>query len=239
MVQELQNNHIVVLGSKPNAILPDIPVNLVYGVNGAVELAVRYREKYGSTVIGFVRVVELRKFKHIQDSIKLAKPDELLVAGDDDSIEEFIKNDLGLQTIKIKRISTRKRLNNMEQVLGWRKWLVIFERVKIRGIKHFFKIALPDIILNNNKDWLSHSTGFDTIMYLIRNYPDSVIVTAGISAKASGHFNNKGQFTDKTAKADQGTLRHWPHFNRKQVYTTDIDLKTSWGFPLWGGPNIK
>ena len=42
----MENNNILVLGSKPGSRLPDENVVKIYSANGAAERAVQYRKKY-------------------------------------------------------------------------------------------------------------------------------------------------------------------------------------------------
>ena len=73
---------VVVLGSKPEAQFPEVEAPVVLAANGAVELAVEYRRRYGSRIVGLVPGVELLKHPHIQESFKKGTPDEIIVFGE-------------------------------------------------------------------------------------------------------------------------------------------------------------
>ena len=229
---------IVVLGAKPSAALP-VLADCVIAVNGAVETAVQYRERYDSKIIGLVHVIALRKYVHIQEALKKAVPDQMLVYGDDPEIVSYIHDVLGLSEMDVICVSTKERLSIMGEILGLRRLLVTMERIKTRGIRHFLRRALPDILLHRNKNWLVHSTGLDAIMYVMKQFPECTVIAAGMSLQTAARANNKGEFTNKTALADRGTMKHWPRSRRKQVYTTDSVMSELGDVPMWEGETFQ
>lgn len=233
---------IVVLSAKPEPALPEVSTPYVLGANGAIEVGLPYREKYKSKLICLVPGLELRKHEHIRASIIKAKPDEMILFGDDGvDIVSYIKNEMRLPDTKItlyKAVNERHQF--MKKVLGWRIVPVMIERVKARGLRHLFRKMIPDMIFGGDKDWLSHSTGLDAIMYAMERFPNTKeIITAGIGLQGGEHFNKEGVFMAKTAIADRGTMAHWPLSLRPQVYTTDDAMHTIGGVPKWGGPTFR
>ena len=45
----LSQKNVLVLGSKPDSVLPDLQVSSIYAANGAAERAKIYKEKYPNT----------------------------------------------------------------------------------------------------------------------------------------------------------------------------------------------
>lgn len=236
-VQTEVTEQLVVLGAKPNSALPDVAAPYVLGANGAIEVGLPYREKYQSKLIGLVPGVELYKHAHIRDSIKKAYPEELIVFGDGGKdIVLYIHNEMGLANTKVTLLTIKERIQLMKAVLGIRTVLVAAERFKVRGLKHFLKTALPDMLRGGDMAWMAHSTGLDAIMYAMLRFPNaSHIITAGIGLQGGEHFNQQGEFMSKTAIADRGTMRHWKPALRPQVYTTDVVMHECGKVPLWTG----
>lgn len=229
---------IIVLGSKPNPILPDVSVKFVFAANGSVEAALPYRKKYNARIIGLVPAIELRKHTHIQNSIKKACPDKLIVFGNDLDIVSFVHDDLGLNKTKIELVNNKQRRALMNRSIGWRIILIALRRIRVRGFKNFLRKILPDILLNREKDWLMHSTGMDSIMYAMQNFPDKDVISAGIGLQQGSHFNGVGEFTSKTAMSDRDTVKHWLPSRRKHLYTTDDIMHSHGKVSLWRGKAI-
>lgn len=232
---------IVVLGSKPNAALPDVAVSVVLSANNAVELAALYREKYQSRVIAFVPSVELKKHEHIQQSFIKSRPGEIILIGDDgnDPIA-FVRDTLGLKDAKVSIITFQERNQLLHRTLGWRFWLVMWKSLWARGIGYVFRHALPDIFGKREMEWLAQSTGLNAIFYGMEKFPQAQIIVAGIGPGAGpegggGHFNKVGEFMSKTAKADRLTINCWPFSKRPQVFTTDDAMHELGNMPKWQG----
>jgi hypothetical protein len=231
----VETQTVVVLGSKPEAQFPEIEAPVVLAANGAVELALEYRRRYGSRTVGLVPGVELLKHPHIQESFKKGAPDEIIVFGDGGvDIVAFIRETLKLADAQITVYTIRERHQFMKHVLGWRVLLVMYERIRVRGLHHFVTKVIPDILFHGDMDWLSHSTGLDAIMYAMKRFPRAeYIIAAGIGLQGGAHFNKVGEFMQKTAIADRGTMKHWPPFLRKNVVTTDDNLSEIGNIPKW------
>ena len=230
---------IVVLGSKPDTCLPDVSPKVVFGANGAVESALPYREKYNSKIVGVVPSIELRKHGHIQDSIKKASPDKMIVFGNNAGIISFIHNDMGLPNTEVELISNKERQSRIVSMMGWRIIPVSINRISsrglLRGLKYLIRKVVPDILFSRDKDWISHSTGLDSVMYAMSAFPQANVITAGIGLQGGAHFNNQGEFMSKTAIADRRTMKYWPFEKRKNVYTTDDVMAEIGNVPKWEG----
>ncbi len=229
---------IVILGSKPGALLPAVYASLVFAANNAVELAVPYREKYNSRIIGFVPSVELRRHEHIQQSFIKAQPDEIFLIGDDGNDPVgFVKNTLGLTAEKVSIIGPQERYQLLVGALGWRRgWVVMLGALWKRGAGYFFHNLFLSLLGKGSMEWLAQSTGLNAVFYGLKHFPNAEkIITAGIGLQGGEHFNKVGEFTNKTAKADRMTMQHWPFARRPTVYTTDDVMHTLGKVPKWEG----
>ena len=224
---------IVVLGSKPNAALPAVAVPFVLTANNACELGVLYRQKYGSKIIAFVPIEELRNREHIQDSFKKSHPDEVVLLSATGTDREFVRT-LGLTDVVITIINFRARNQLMWRALGIRIILVMMERLWFRGLKYLLLDAVPDFFGKRDMLWLSGSTGMDATFYALQHFPEArEVISSGIGLQEGTHFSGSGQFTSKTAKADRTTMKYWPYSRRKHLSTTDDALHSIGKVPKW------
>lgn len=231
---------VVVLGAKPEAKLPDVPAQAVVTANGAVELATPYKEKCGARIIGLVPAFELKDKKHIAESFQRAVPDEIIVFdGDSAEMEAFVRETLGITEPKLIVTTIQERHALMEHALGSNMRAKMLSRLQYRGWKYFLRTALWDLLGKRQRDWLTHSTGLDAIMFAQRYFPNAEIITAGIAPKSGEHFNQQGQFLEQTAISDRDTLRFWPKEIRPRIFTTDSVMSEVGDFPLWEGQSIQ
>ncbi|OGG51602.1 hypothetical protein A2704_04545 [Candidatus Kaiserbacteria bacterium RIFCSPHIGHO2_01_FULL_54_36b] len=235
----LTTDTIVVLGSKPDARLPAVAAPAVFAANNAVELAVHYREKYGSRIVALTAGDELAKHEHIQRSYAKAMPDEIvLLGGDEADLTTFVRETLGFQGT-LTYLSFYKRNRGLIGELGRGKYALIADILRERGVIHALLHGIPDLLLRSDTAWLYRSTGINAILYAKRIYPYADVVTAGIGLKAGGHFTGGGEFKEKTAKADRTFMRHWPRSARPWLSTTDEALAEMADVPGWSGETFS
>lgn len=227
----INKESVIILGSKPEATFPDIKVENVLAANGAVELALLYREKYGANIIVLVPSNELLKHKHIQESFVKGKPDEIVLLGEEsEEATDLIKNVLNLNA-EIIIFNPNERLELMKKILGYRRYILLVKRTILSG---------PRKLFSGSSLWPSCSTGLNAIFYAMVRFPEAEkYITAGIGLKSGGHFNKVGEFTDKTSQSDLITIKHWPYIKRKNVYTTDDVMSEIGGVPKWEGEILQ
>jgi hypothetical protein len=233
---------IVALGSKPDAPLPSANAPFVLAANNAVEIAVLYREKYNSHIIGLVPFIELKRHEHIKHSLIKSRPDEIVVlGGEKDEINIFVKENLGLVDAKIEILSFQACNRLMASALGWRIYLVIMHHIYTRGVKHFLRYVVPDLALvlfgkERDMKWMSCSTGLYSIFYALERFSNAQeIILAGMRPTAGKHISGVGDFTSKTAEADRITLKYWLCKRRIPLWTTDEIMSEVGKMKKWKG----
>ncbi len=232
---ETNTEHVVVLGSKPEALLPAVPAKYVFAANNAVEVATAYRSKYDSRIIATAAADEIRKHAHIQDSFKKAQPDEIvLFGGHEKEYISLIQDELGLQ-IPVTVLSMYERNRGLLRTIGWRRFTLIADLLYERGLVHALTRGIPDLLHRADTPWLYRSTGVNAIMYAHTRFPSADIIVAGVGLIAGAHFSGIGEFKEKTAKADRATMRHWPQSTRSWLSTTDEALASIGGVSKWNG----
>lgn len=240
-------NIIVILGAKPNSLLPRIKPDVVVAANSAVEIALNYRNEYGCKIISLVPGKDLFEQDHIRNSIRKSKPDKLVLLGtvniSDDPLG-YVTDKLGIEASDVEIVSLHERNWGLTKFIGWRRFLIMLESTITRGLKHTMMVAIPDILHKKSFDWMGRSTGLNAILYTMKNIPKPrKIIVAGVGIQAEDvdgqHFNGQGIFKAKTAKADRLTMKHWKDDCRREVYTTDETLHSLGGVQMWKGDTFS
>ena len=78
MVNNLFNDVVLVIGSKPDTVMPNIIPKKIYAANGAAERAIVYKEKNPSTHIISITGSAGLKVNEVRERITKLKPDELI-----------------------------------------------------------------------------------------------------------------------------------------------------------------
>lgn len=233
------NKPVIILGSKPECHLPDVEPEIVFAANGAVEIGLFYRKKYGSKLISMVPGKDLFEQEHIRHSIKQSQPDHIILLGTthiESNTLGYVNKELQLDSSKVSIMSMYERNWVLVKSLGWRRYVYAMKNSLVRGLRHPLTVALPDVLTNRVFDWTGRSTGINASLYALREYPEHQVVMAGIGLVAGGHFNNEGVFKKKTAQADQIMMQYWVPKLRKQLFTTDDVMHEMGKVPKWEGP---
>ena len=88
------SNNILILGSKPSSLLPDIQVDEIFTANGAAERGRIYREKYKNTKLtSIVGAKEFLKNDLVKNFVINSKPENVIIrTGKVQSEKYFSKN---------------------------------------------------------------------------------------------------------------------------------------------------
>jgi hypothetical protein len=237
----IKEKPVIVLGSKPNAAMPDVEPRIVVAANGAAELAVTYRDRYGAEIVSMVPGRDLFEQEHIRVSIKKSVPDKLLLLGtvhiENDPLG-YVEKELGIAPESVTIVSLHERNWGLTRRLGWRRYIIWITSSLVRGLRHLCTVAIPDLFGKRNFNWMSRSTGLNAILYSLDHFSGSDIVIAGIGLQAGSHFNSAGVFKAKTARMDRLTMKYWLPQKRINLYTTDPILSELGKVSKWEGPTF-
>ena len=76
----MENDNVLVLGSKPDSNLPDEKVNKIYTANGAAERANYFRKRYSqNTLTCIVGAREFARNEHVSRRITEARPENFVI----------------------------------------------------------------------------------------------------------------------------------------------------------------
>ena len=170
-----KNEYILVLGSKPEYIIPNLTFNYIYAANGAIERANEYKKK--NSKLELISVLGGREFEknlEVKKRVLNSSPDKIICR---------------LGKIDYKKYDFSQKLNF--------QYLTNYQQLKIQS--NFFNYGLLNIFFfetfyeNNILKKITHmyrsisrgalvgtSTGFFAILCALLNHPDKKIFISGI-----------------------------------------------------------
>ena len=226
-------NTVVILGSKPNAALPDVAASVVLGANASIEIGLNYREHYNSYLISFVGSGELKNKIYVQKAIEKSEPDEVIVHGEKmKDPRDFIIKELGLSNAHVHVMSFNERYKLMAERVGFFAPLVGMKTMDINSIKK----ALKDYFGPRSMKWSYCSTGMYSIIYAMKRFSEAdKYISAGIGLQGGGHYYGTGEMRTGRAKVDRRVMKCWKSNQRSNLYTTDEAMSQLGDVPLWTG----
>lgn len=236
---------VVVLGSKPDAPLPDIPAKIAIVANTAVMLGAEYKKRYGTYVIAMSPYRQLAGYEYVQDAYKANPPDEVVIlAGSQSDAEQLIHDKMGLKQVPVSVLSEYERQWSLLRQFGWHRFVLM--------VRIFFKVVtvreslycLYSFIRNPKDDrhlrWLVRSTGINAILYGLQRFPKQRdLIVAGVGLEGGGHFNGEGHFKQTSARLDNIFMRCVPKQIFNKLFTTDEVLSSRGGLKLWEGDTFQ
>ena len=219
----MSKKNILVLGSKPGSMLPNIKVEKIYTANGAAEKAQKYLERFPNTP--FTAVIGGREFEineEVQKRVIKSHPDILLSRSG---------------SIKFEKYDFPKKTNY--EFFSF-KDAFFFQ-------SQFFKLNILDILIKEfyyeekisskiihvlrlikNGKFGGVSTGFFSILHALKLYPESDIIISGIGMSFGGHFyDKKGSRYNNRSKVDIALMKNLKKKFKDRLYTLDVDLNTN------------
>jgi hypothetical protein len=191
-------NYVLVLGSKPDSMLPDIKVKKIYSANGAAERAVLYKKKYPNTEhIALTGAKEFIQNENVNKRVKISKPDKLIVRMGKIDIPEELKLTKEIlfidQKEQYKFQSNFYKLGTIDLIVGES---FFYELNPIKMFNHI-KMCLM------YRGFLGASTGFFSILLALYENPDCEVIVSGIGLVEGGHYYTSKDsygFVSKTTK---------------------------------------
>ena len=226
----MQKKYILVLGSKPGSKLPNIKDEKIFTANGAAERAVRYLDRFPNTL--FTAVVgnkEFTKNNVVQSKVIKSNPDILLSRLGNINFEKY---DFKKKT-KFDYLTYQESLNLQSQFFNFGIFSIIFSELNY-GTSFTNKIfhLLKSI---KNKTSIGVSTGFFSIIYALKLYPEHDILISGIGMSSGGHYydyDKNSKKYDNRSKVDRALMNNLKKKFKNKLYTLDNDLKNNSNIPL-------
>jgi len=224
---------VLVLGSKPDSILPDISPVHIYAANAAAMRVKPYRELDPEVqltcIVGGMAILE----EYLQNIVSGSEPSRVITKNPcprplDDLFPEF-KNK-GVQTLDR---NNKDSYYLQHSILGrrayWGEWLKLTSQNVLKK-----PMRIPRLLYNLVREKYPRGTSagmFCVIMAAIE-FPGHPIVVSGISLQGGGHFNKVDYFTSSRAIIDRYLCRSLPVHVKKNLYTVDPLMSENGGVQL-------
>lgn len=215
-----KEKYVLVLGSKPESMFPDIEVKKIFAANGAAEKASLYLKKYPN--IKLTSIVGGREFeKNLDVQNRVLNSD----------ISEIISRS-GL--IKFENFDFKNKINSkcftFQEQIKFQSNFFIFGILNIMFAeclyeKNFF-MKIKHIIKSLKKGTVNGiSTGFFSILYAL-NESNSKVIISGIGMGGGGHFYNEysNRYSNR-AKVDKNLIMYLKKQYKNRLYTVDKELE--------------
>lgn len=214
----MNENLILILGSKPDSKIPDIKVNKIFSANAAAERGRLYRLKYPKTL--FCSVVTKKEFlkKNIFDFILNSNPNELFVRNDENN--KFYNN---VKIDSLNFMSNKEQWNFQKKFFKFGVFSLIWAELNykrdtfIETIKYFYRTV-------RYGQFLGVSTGFFSILLALDEYKESKIIISGIGIEGGKHFYTSDNTHNYRYKIDKILFRHLKSQYKKKIISCDYNL---------------
>jgi len=227
---ENKNNYILILGSKPRALIPKINFRYIYAANGAIEAADKFKKEnnLNSEIISVVTAPEFLRNNEVQKRVISASPKKM--------ISRFGK--IEVKKYNLNRNLIYKNFSNFEQLMLQSKFFKFnildvlikethYEQSFLKKIKHIF------LSIKNNR-FIGVSTGFFSVLYALSEHKDYKIIISGIGMSAGGHYYNiSSSRYNNRSKVDRKLVLNLKNQYKKNVTTTDNNLSQNGKIDLW------
>jgi hypothetical protein len=227
---------IIVIGSKPKAILPDVATEVVYTANAAATRGLFYRAKFGTRIIAVVGSGTLQKDEKVRAHLSIAEPDTIIILGDKlrHSASKIVSS-VGLTGTEIKCLNSREQFNLIRERAGV---LALFAALHCYPLNPFWPLRVARALYKaaaGDYGWAHASTGLSALLLAARDRGESNIIATGITLFSGTHVQDNKLFSDRRAKVDRGVMTLWPVKKRAFLMTTENQMADFAGVTLYNG----
>ncbi|WP_440913806.1 hypothetical protein [Candidatus Pelagibacter sp.] len=218
----MDNDLVLVIGSKPDCVLPNVTPKKIYVANGAAERAITYKEKNSSTYIISITGSAGLKIKQVRERIKKLRPHELISHNGKIDLENFFDSSW-LEKVKFRYIE--KKGIEMQKKYFSRVTLRMADLGLVFGSGNilFGIIRLFYAIIIKRKPPMGLTTGCLSILMALSENKSSKILVTGISLHGGNHFYKfEGIFPYYRGWADAYLIKRLPSNLKSRILTNDI-----------------
>lgn len=210
---------ILILGSKPDMIIPLIDFKKIYSSNASAEIAKKYQKKINliphTCIVGAKNFI---KIPEIQKRIISSQPDELVIRSYKD---KYIKN--FNDNLKKKFISNYDQIKIQSKFLNYGLCDLIFSEISYeisiyKKINYLIKCIMHD-------EFLGFSTGIFAALYALKENPDSQVFLSGIGFQGGDHYYGSGSMTQNRARVDRKMFNRLQKKYLDNIFIFDNEAK--------------
>ena len=227
--------YIVVIGSKPNALLPNIKAAWVFSANGAAEKGDFFCKKL--KIFNHSSIVGTKEFeKNPEVSKRVMKSDlcEIIFRYGSLSSPNFKFNN------KIKIIEFSKFNQFIFQKNFFKNSIFDLLYSETLYKKYFFNKLIYFFHCLTQKGFLCSSTGLFSILYALERFPNHKIIISGIGPTKnidSHYYDNSTNYVSRS-RVDDRLFKKIKFNYKKRIISTDFELSKKYGFLLWNKETV-
>ena len=220
-------DRVLVLGSKPDAIFPDLVPRHIYTANAAMMLAQRYEG--AETRLTAVLTSEFWDNPEYQAVFREAAPARVVVRRTKTRSEPLLRELFPASELIL--LTEAEQFAWQRRVLGNRIFLAE------AYYKHRLKGQLRRLLTTAwQRKALGLSTGGYAMLLAAHENPEATVIVAGIGVRGGGHFmKHSGKQHGRRARVDAWMLQRLPQELKRRLVTTDCELAQDIGIALYNG----
>jgi len=230
----LMRKFVLVIGSKPDSLLPYIAPEHVYTANAALALTKHYLSKGIIDITMITLVTTGHQLRN--DNVKAAFRDVL--PGRLYSRRHCVENQIKqiAPHTKFVQLTNQEQYDFQKNFLGRKlitaQILTFIYLLKVKGgIKFILKRSMK---LIQNKPVTGVSTGLYAILLAAYEFPHHNILVTGVGLSSGGHFDNElVQFGEIRSRLDYQFAKSFPKTLLDRLYTTDRHFSKVTGAKLY------
>ena len=222
---------VLVIGSKPNSILPNFFIKNLYTANGAAERGHIYKKKFRESNLNcLVGDLEFEKNINVKKRVINSIPQRIIVRGTNINLPDNLKKDC-----KLEYIPFYKQLIFQSKFFNGGIITILFGEL-IKEIQFWDKIKY---FLKKLKkfEFQGTSTGFYGILKAIDENPNSKILITGIGMAGGKQYYHNYNYERTNyqgrARVDRFLIKRLKKKFLQNIYTTDEELFNYGNIKLW------
>ena len=222
---------VLVIGSKPNSVLPNFFIKNLYTANGAAERGNIYKKKFHQANLNcLVGNREFKKNINVKKRVINSIPQRIIVRGTNINLPDNLKKDC-----KLEYIPFYKQLKFQSKFFKGGIATIFFgELIKEKQFWDKIKYFLKKL---KKFEFQGVSTGFYSILKAIDENPNSKILITGIGMAGGKQYyhNYKYERTNYQGRArvDRFLIKKLKKKFLQNIYTTDEELFNNGNIKLW------
>ena len=225
-------HNILIFGSMSPVKVPDIKIDEIFTSNGSAELASLYKQKI--TNVPHTCVIGARSFTkldHIKTRVIKAKPDKLIIR-DYQKVYTNIKENF-YNNILIKKFSLNDQF--LFQADFFNGGLLNLIKAEMKYEKSFFRSLLHIFYCLYRDGFIGVSTGFFSLLYAAKKYPNSNLILSGISFKGGDHYYKSGKMSLNRGSVDNYLIKLLRDNIKSRIFCMDNSIALDLGIKHFSG----
>tara|TARA_B110000259_G_C13855639_1_gene338642 strand:+ start:66 stop:752 length:687 start_codon:yes stop_codon:yes gene_type:complete len=223
------NEYILVLGSKPDCRIPNLPFKYIYAANGAIEIANEYKKRFSKfELISILSGREFEKNLEVKKRVLNSSPDKIICRLGKVDLKKYNFP----KKVNFQYLSNYQQLKIQSNFFNYGLINIFFletfyEKNFLKKIMHMFRSIRRGALVGT-------STGFFAILCALLKHPDKQILISGIGMIGGGHkYSDKDRY-NKRSIVDRKLILTLKESYKNKLITTDKDLAKNANINFYG-----